>query len=83
MGILSWIVFGLVCGAVAKLLMPGEDPGGIVVTALIGIAGAVVGGFVATRFGLGTVAGFDIRSFAIAIGGAMVLLLAYRMLRRR
>ena len=83
MAILSWIVFGLVAGAVAKLLMPGRDPGGIVITTLIGIAGAVVGGFLATRLGFGTVTGFDIRSFVIAVCGAMILLLAYRMLRER
>jgi uncharacterized membrane protein YeaQ/YmgE (transglycosylase-associated protein family) len=79
MGILSWILLGLVVGAIAKLLMPGKDPGGCIVTILIGIAGALVGGFIASRLGLGTVTGFDLRSLGIAVGGAVLLLLAYRV----
>lgn len=81
MGILSWIVFGLIAGALAKLLLPGKDPGGMLVTILIGIAGAVVGGYLGTYFGYGKVSGFDFRSFAIAVGGSFLLLLAYRLLR--
>ena len=80
MGILLWIVFGLIAGVVAKFLMPGRDPGGIIVTILLGIGGAIVGGFVATYFGFGGMNGFDIRSLVIAIGGAMLLLVGYRML---
>ena len=80
MGILSWTLFGLIAGALAKFLMPGRDPGGIIVTILVGIGGAMLGGFVATQVGFGTVTGFDLRSMGIAIGGAFVLLLAYRML---
>ncbi len=83
MGILSWIVLGLVAGAIAKLVMPGDDPGGFIVTMLLGIVGAVVGGFIATALGYGTVAGFDVRSLLIAIGGALVLLLGYRLVARR
>lgn len=83
MGIISWILFGLIAGAAAKLLMPGDDPGGIIMTAVLGIAGAVIGGFVATRLGYGTVTAFDLRSFAIAIGGAMLLLFGYRVLAKR
>ena len=79
MGILLWIVFGLIAGVVAKFLMPGRDPGGIIVTILLGIGGALVGGFVATTFGFGGMNGFDIRSLLIAIGGAMLLLIGYRM----
>jgi uncharacterized membrane protein YeaQ/YmgE (transglycosylase-associated protein family) len=79
MGILLWIVFGLIAGVVAKFLMPGSDPGGIIVTILLGIGGAVVGGFVATTFGFGGMEGFDIRSLLIAIGGAMLLLIGYRL----
>ena len=60
-----------------------DDPGGIIVTMLIGIAGAFVGGFVSTQLGLGTVSGFDIRSLAIAIGGALLLLFGYRQVKRR
>ena len=83
MGILFWILFGLIAGVVAKLLMPGRDPGGIIVTILIGIVGAVLGGFISTAMGYGTVTGFDIRSFLIAIGGAVVLLIGYRLVMRR
>ena len=82
MGILSWILFGLIAGAVAKYLMPGSDPGGFIVTTLLGIGGAVVGGFIGTFFGFGGVAGFNIGSFLIAIGGAVVLLAGYRMLQK-
>jgi uncharacterized membrane protein YeaQ/YmgE (transglycosylase-associated protein family) len=78
MGILSWILLGLLVGAAAKLVMPGDDPGGLIVTVLLGIAGAFVGGFVASRVGLGSVEGFDFRSLAIAFGGAFVLLAGYR-----
>ena len=83
MGILSWILFGLLAGALAKLLMPGNDPGGIVVTILLGIAGAVVGGFVGTQLGFGTAGGFDLRSLLVAVGGAMLLLGGYRVIKKR
>jgi len=83
MGILSWIAFGLIAGVLAKLLMPGDDPGGIVVTILLGIAGAVVGGFIGNLLGFGSVGGFDFRSLLIAIGGTMLLLGGYRMLKKR
>ena len=80
MGILLWIVFGLIAGVVAKTILPGRDPGGILITILLGIAGAVVGGYVGTLMGYGTVAAFDIRSLAVAIGGALLLLIGYRFL---
>lgn len=83
MGILLWIVFGLIAGVVAKFIMPGRDPGGIIVTILLGIAGAVVGGFIGTTFGFGTVTGFDGRSLLIAIGGALALLIGYRLIATR
>jgi len=82
MGIISWIVFGLIAGILAKLLMPGKDPGGMIITILIGIAGAMVGGFISTSLGYGDVSGFDLRSLGIAIGGALVLLFGYRILKR-
>ena len=82
MGILSWIVFGLIAGALAKLLMPGRDPGGFILTVIIGIVGAMIGGFIGTRLGFGDVSGFDVRSFLVAIGGAMLLLFAYRLVKR-
>jgi uncharacterized membrane protein YeaQ/YmgE (transglycosylase-associated protein family) len=82
MGILTWIIFGLIAGAIAKFLMPGGGPGGIVVTMLIGVAGAMVGGWIATQLGFGTVGGFDIRSMLVAVGGAMVLLFGYRLVKK-
>jgi uncharacterized membrane protein YeaQ/YmgE (transglycosylase-associated protein family) len=80
MGILAWIVFGLIAGAIAKWLMPGRDPGGIIVTILLGIGGALVGGYLGTLLGWGSITGFDVRSFGLAIAGGVLLLLAYRML---
>ncbi len=81
MGILAWLVLGLIVGAVAKAIMPGDDPGGLVVTILIGIAGAFVGGFIATTLGIGSFTGFNLGSMAIAVMGSLVLLFAYRKLR--
>ena len=81
MAILSWIVFGLVIGIIAKLLMPGRDPGGFIVTMLLGIAGALVGGFIGRAMGFygpGQTAGW-----LMSILGAVVLLALYRMLVRR
>lgn len=83
MGILSWIVFGLIAGALAKFLMPGDDPGGCIVTILLGIVGAIVGGYLASRLGYGGINRFDLRSFLVAIGGAMLVLIGYRMIRGR
>ena len=80
MGILAWIILGLIAGAIAKAIMPGRDPGGFIVTALIGIVGAVIGGFLGNMlFGIGGVSGVDIRSILIAVVGALVLLWIYRM----
>ena len=59
MGIISWIVFGLIAGVLAKIIHPGKDPGGFIVTSLIGIAGAMIGGFISTSLGYGDVSGFD------------------------
>jgi uncharacterized membrane protein YeaQ/YmgE (transglycosylase-associated protein family) len=83
MGIFSWIIMGLIVGALAKFLMPGDDPGGIIVTILIGIAGGFIGGFVGARMGLGTVSGFNLGSIALATGGALVLLIIYRLVKRQ
>ena len=83
MGILSWIVFGLIAGLIAKLIMPGNDPGGFIITILLGIVGAVVGGFIANGLGYGGVDGFNFGSFMVAVIGSLVLLIGYRMLRRR
>ena len=81
MGILTWIVLGLIVGALAKWIMPGDDPGGIFITILIGIAGALVGGFLATSIGLGNVTGFNFGSLVIAVVGSLLLLGGYRRLR--
>lgn len=78
MGILSWILFGLIAGALAKLVMPGKDPGGIIVTTLIGVGGGLLGGFLARALGIGDVTGFNIGSLLIAIGGALLVLVLYR-----
>src|SRR2546430_11325625 len=79
MGIISWIVLGLIAGVLAKLIMPGRDPGGIIVTMLIGIAGAIVGGFLFSLFGGGGVTGVNLGSIVVAVVGALVLLFLYRL----
>ena len=79
MGFLTWIILGAIAGALAKLIMPGDDPGGIIVTILLGIAGALVGGFIASALGFGAVGGLSIGSIIIAILGAILLLIIYRM----
>jgi uncharacterized membrane protein YeaQ/YmgE (transglycosylase-associated protein family) len=81
MGILTWILFGLVVGVIAKLLMPGRDPGGFIVTILLGIAGALLGGFVGRAMGFyGT---NESAGWIISILGAVILLALYRMMIRR
>ena len=74
MGILSWIILGLVAGAIAKALHPGRDPQGCIVTMIIGIVGAVVGGWIATMLGWGSVDGFNLYSILIAVVGAVIAL---------
>ena len=81
MGLISWIVFGLIAGVIAKIIHPGKDPGGFIITSLIGIAGAMVGGSISTWLGYGDVEGFDLRSLATAVGGALILLFGYRKIR--
>ncbi|BBL79932.1 membrane protein [Rubrobacter xylanophilus] len=86
MGIISWIVVGLIAGLLAKLVMPGDDPGGLVITTLIGMAGALVGGFLVSLLGGAGVTGFNIWSILVATLGAIILLALYRALaggRRR
>lgn len=81
MGIIGWIVLGLCAGAIAKLIMPGEDPGGFIVTMLIGIAGAIVGGLIASALNIGDLDEFfDIGTWLIAIGGSLLLLFVYRLI---
>ena len=85
MGILSWIILGFVAGTIARIVHPGRDRGGCLLTILLGIGGALVGGYIGTMLGWGRVSGFDLRSLALAVLGALLLLIAYRVLfgRRR
>jgi len=83
MGILSWIVMGLIVGVLAKFIMPGKDPGGIIITILLGIGGAFVGGFIGSFLGFGPVSGFNIGSIVLATGGAILLLVLYRAIKKR
>ena len=81
MGIIAWILFGLVVGIIAKLLMPGRDPGGFIVTILLGIAGALLGGFIGRAMGFyGESEG---AGWIVSILGAILLLAIYRMMVRR
>lgn len=81
MGIIGWIALGLIAGAIAKAIMPGDDPGGIIVTVLIGIVGAIVGGFIASALDVGEVDEFfSIGTWLIAVLGALLLLGIYRVL---
>lgn len=83
MGIIAWIVFGLIAGVIAKLLMPGRDGGGFILTCILGIVGAVVGGWLATMFGIGgSISGFNLHSFLVVVVGAIVVLVIFRLLRR-
>jgi uncharacterized membrane protein YeaQ/YmgE (transglycosylase-associated protein family) len=83
MGILAWIIVGLIAGLLAKLVIPGDDPGGIIITILIGIAGAFVGGFVFSIFGGSGMTGFNLWSILVATVGAIILLLIYRLIAGR
>ena len=84
MGIIAFLILGLLAGAIAKAISPGEDPGGIIVTTLIGVAGALVGGFLATAlFGAHPLDEFfDLSTWVTAIVGSLILLTAYRLLVR-
>ena len=77
MGIIGWILLGLIAGAIAKLILPGDDPGGFIITTLIGIAGAIIGGLIASALDIGDLDEFfDIGTWLIAIGGSLLLLIA-------
>jgi uncharacterized membrane protein YeaQ/YmgE (transglycosylase-associated protein family) len=83
MNIIAWIIVGLIGGAIAKLLMPGKDPGGLIITILLGVAGAVLGGFLSIALGLGNgVDDFDVGTIVLAVVGAMILLAGYRMVAK-
>ena len=81
MGILSWIIFGLIAGILAKWIMPGKDGGGFFMTILLGIVGAVVGGWISTLFGSGKVGCSNFGSFVVAVIGAIVVLFIYRKIK--
>jgi uncharacterized membrane protein YeaQ/YmgE (transglycosylase-associated protein family) len=83
MGVLSWIVLGLIAGALAKWLMPGKDGGGLFITMGLGIAGAFVGGYLGSFLGVGaTGGGINLVSIATATAGAFVLLFAYKTIKK-
>jgi uncharacterized membrane protein YeaQ/YmgE (transglycosylase-associated protein family) len=83
MGIISWIVLGLVAGALAKFILPGRQPGGCFITILIGIVGALIGGYLGkVLFGFGSVESFDLGSIGIATIGSIILLLVWGMLNK-
>jgi uncharacterized membrane protein YeaQ/YmgE (transglycosylase-associated protein family) len=77
-GLISWILMGLIAGALGKWIMPGKDPGGIIVTILLGIGGALLGGWIGSLLGIGTVNSFSIGSVLLAVGGALIILFLYR-----
>jgi uncharacterized membrane protein YeaQ/YmgE (transglycosylase-associated protein family) len=84
MSLLAWIVLGLIAGLVARALVPGRGPGGCVVTVLVGVAGALLGGWLSTLLGFGGLAGgLDLRNLIIAVLGAIVLLVLWRLLTGR
>ena len=80
MGIIGWILLGLLAGIIAKALLPGDDPGGFIVTTIIGVVGALLGGFIARALGLGDPIDefFDVSTWLAAIVGAIILLVIYR-----
>jgi len=80
MGILSWVAVGLVAGIIAKLIHPGKDPGGLIVTILIGIAGAFVGGYVGHLLGFGDLTGFNVKTLGMAVAGGVLVLAVYKFL---
>jgi len=82
MGILSWILFGLIAGIIAKLIMPGKDGGGFIITTVLGIVGAFVGGWIGAFFGLGSVGTFSLGSMATAVVGALLVLFIYRQIKK-
>ena len=82
MGILTWVVMGLIVGVVAKFIMPVTGPGGIISTIVLGIVGALVGGFIGTALGLGSVTGFNLASFLLAVAGAIVVLILFKIIRK-
>ncbi|WP_409966114.1 hypothetical protein PIECOFPK_02686 [Mycovorax composti] len=83
MTILSWILFGLIAGAIAKALHPGKDPGGWIITIIIGIAGALLGGWISTLLGTPVTENWRFKGFLFAVVGSVILLWLYAMLTRK
>ncbi|SHL91852.1 GlsB/YeaQ/YmgE family stress response membrane protein [Chryseobacterium polytrichastri] len=83
MGILTWILFGLIAGAIAKMIMPGTQGGGWLMTIILGIVGAFVGGFVGSLLGWGTADSFNFKSMLLAVGGALIVLWIYGMATKK
>jgi uncharacterized membrane protein YeaQ/YmgE (transglycosylase-associated protein family) len=81
MGIFSWIILGLIAGALAKWLMPGDQGGGWIITMVLGIAGAFVGGWLGTLVGIGSVTGINVVSILVSVVGAVIVLFLYGKLR--
>jgi uncharacterized membrane protein YeaQ/YmgE (transglycosylase-associated protein family) len=82
MGAVAWIALGLLAGVIAKYLVPGAEATSWPLVILLGMAGAIVGGFIGTLLGFGDVSGFDLRSLALAVGGAVLVILGYRALKK-
>ena len=82
MGIIAWIAFGLIAGFLARLAMPGRAPGGLIATIVLGILGALVGGFIGTQLGFGDISGFDLRSLILAVLGGVVVLYLFSLATR-
>lgn len=83
MGFISWIVFGLVAGLIAKAIHPGKDPGGWIITILIGIAGAFVGKFIAGLLSIDVSRNWSLMGFVFAVGGAVLLLILYSLITKK
>ena len=83
MNILAWVIFGLIAGAIAKAIFPGKQKGGCLLTTILGIVGALVGGWIGTAPGYGTVQHFDLRSMLIAVAGAILVLLIFGLITGR
>lgn len=82
-GLFAWILMGLLAGVLGKFLLPGRDPGGLIMTIIIGILGAIVGGWIGTKANIGTVNDFSLQSIGIATGGSILLLVLYRMFTKK
>ena len=81
MGFLTWVVLGLIVGILAKWIMPGKDGGGFFMTVILGVIGAMVGGYIGTLLGMGTVTSFNLPSILIATVGALIVLFFYNKIR--